>query len=435
MTAIYLTTNQTVTIEDLGSIAFTHPVTDYNLITEFTAEEIRDSADLQNAIDNSYITIKDNNGNTLTELSSQSIAINLSADGTLSSNSDLVAVSEKAIKTYSDTKVPKTTTINSKALSSNITLNSSDIGLSNVSNDAQLKIASNLSDLNNNVTARTSLGLGDSATLNVGTIAGTVATGNHNHTGVYEAAFSKNTAFNKDFGITAGTVCQGNDSRLDSIGTDTNAIHLNASSEINGLTSKTTPVDADITVIEDSAATNDKKKLTWANIKATLKTYFDTLYQVILVSGTNIKTVDGTTLLGSGNVSIKFGESFSQSTNNSNINNNSNSGYTTNNLTVVIYTYTISATNTGTYRIGTKFNFTTNSTSSSAKFRWYLDGTALGDVVEIESKDTSDDITWTNFFYTTLTSGSHTLQLRSASESTAVTQTFNSSSYEFWRVS
>lgn len=43
----------------------------------------------------------------------------------------------------------------------------------------------------------------------------------HNHTeseisdlGNYEPAFSKNTAFNKNFGTTAGTVAQGNDSRL-----------------------------------------------------------------------------------------------------------------------------------------------------------------------------------------------------------------------------
>lgn len=45
--------------------------------------------------------------------------------------------------------VPKTTTVNGKALSENITLAKSDVGLSNVTNDAQLKISSNLSDLNN----------------------------------------------------------------------------------------------------------------------------------------------------------------------------------------------------------------------------------------------------------------------------------------------
>ncbi|HGV3476268.1 TPA: tail fiber domain-containing protein [Klebsiella quasipneumoniae subsp. similipneumoniae] len=71
--------------------------------------------------------------------------------------SDIANVYTKA---ESDSKyVPKTTTVNGKALSSNITLTKSDVSLGNVTNDAQLKIASNLSDLNNAVTARDNLGL------------------------------------------------------------------------------------------------------------------------------------------------------------------------------------------------------------------------------------------------------------------------------------
>jgi hypothetical protein len=51
----------------------------------------------------------------------------------------------------------------------NVTLTKADVGLSNVTNDAQLKIASNLSDLNNAATARTNLGLGSAAVANIGT--------------------------------------------------------------------------------------------------------------------------------------------------------------------------------------------------------------------------------------------------------------------------
>lgn len=50
---------------------------------------------------------------------------------------------------------------------------------------------------------------------------------------------------------------------------------------INGATSKSTPVDADYVGLMDSEASNVLKKLSWANIKATLKTYFDTLYAVV----------------------------------------------------------------------------------------------------------------------------------------------------------
>ena len=53
----------------------------------------------------------------------------------------------------------------------------------------------------------------------------------------------------------------------------------NVGSTMHGATSKSTPVDADEFGLIDSAASNVLKKLTFANLKATLKTYFDSLYQ------------------------------------------------------------------------------------------------------------------------------------------------------------
>jgi hypothetical protein len=55
---------------------------------------------------------------------------------------------------------------------------------------------------------------------------------------------------------------------------------------IIALTSKTTPVDADSIVISDSAATDDAKKVSLTNFKAYLKTYNDTLYAKVPTSGT-----------------------------------------------------------------------------------------------------------------------------------------------------
>jgi len=53
---------------------------------------------------------------------------------------------------------------------------------------------------------------------------------------------------------------------------------------INGATEKTTPVDSDLFGIVDSADANVLKKLSWANLKATLKTYFDALYYTFIGS-------------------------------------------------------------------------------------------------------------------------------------------------------
>lgn len=52
----------------------------------------------------------------------------------------------------------------------------------------------------------------------------------------------------------------------------------NVGSSIHGATAKTTPVDNDTLPLIDSAASNVLKKTTWANIKATLKSYFDSIY-------------------------------------------------------------------------------------------------------------------------------------------------------------
>ena len=50
-----------------------------------------------------------------------------------------------------------------------------------------------------------------------------------------EPAFSKNTGFNKNFGSTSGTVCQGNDSRLSDARTPT--AHSHVIGDVSGLQS------------------------------------------------------------------------------------------------------------------------------------------------------------------------------------------------------
>lgn len=70
-----------------------------------------------------------------------------------------------------------------------------------------------------------------------------------------------------------------------------NFTELYTGAETVAATEKATPVDADVVPIQDSAASFIKKKVTWANIKATLKSYFDTLYSTI-ASATQIAGVN-----------------------------------------------------------------------------------------------------------------------------------------------
>ena len=52
-------------------------------------------------------------------------------------------------------------------------------------------------------------------------------------------------------------------------GTDANAVHVNVGGEINGITAKATPTSSDLLIIEDAADSNNKKKITIADLPAT----------------------------------------------------------------------------------------------------------------------------------------------------------------------
>ncbi|MGN6773512.1 MAG: carbohydrate-binding protein [Rhizobiaceae bacterium] len=64
--------------------------------------------------------------------------------------------------------------------------------------------------------------------------------------------------------------------------------------DTHAATSKGTPVDADELPIADSAASFGLKKLTWANVKATLKTYLDTLYLSTTLARREVLTANRT---------------------------------------------------------------------------------------------------------------------------------------------
>jgi hypothetical protein len=125
---------------------------------------------------------------------------------------------QKQITDLNTNKVSTTRTVNGHALTSDVVVTKGDVGLGNAENTA---------DINKNVNSALTL-------TNSRTIDGQGFNGSTNITV-----------------IAPGTVAA---------------------------TSKTTPVDADVMPIADSEASNILKKLTWANLKATLKIYLDTLY-------------------------------------------------------------------------------------------------------------------------------------------------------------
>ena len=82
--------------------------------------------------------------------------------------------------------------------------------------------------------------------------------------------------------VTSAVDLDAMDTKLDGIEASADVTDAgNVGSSIDGASGKTTPVDADTMPLIDSAASNVLKKVTWANIKATLKTYFDTLYATV----------------------------------------------------------------------------------------------------------------------------------------------------------
>ena len=81
----------------------------------------------------------------------------------------------------------------------------------------------------------------------------------------------------------------------------------NIASSIHGASLSTLPLDADEVAFLNSASSFSLLRITWANIKAFLKTYFDTLYTIANLGGVpTSRTVNGQAL--SSDITISVGE-------------------------------------------------------------------------------------------------------------------------------
>lgn len=113
------------------------------------------------------------------------------------------------------------------------------------------------------------------------------------------------------------------------------------------------------------------------------------------------------------------------------------SPFSTSSSTVVTATTFTTASNAaGRYRIAMQWNFGANSTTLSSFFSVWVNGVdQLSTPIQIELKDTTDDLTFNAFVYVTFaTAGVRTLELRMQTEGT-MTTTVNTTRAEIWRVS
>jgi len=85
-----------------------------------------------------------------------------------------------------------------------------------------------------------------------------------------EPTFSKNSAFNKNFGADAGTVCEGNDSRLNNnrTPTDTSVSYLKVASDLTGRTTDNDGSwDFNANGIIDAAFSSGATTVSFSNLK------------------------------------------------------------------------------------------------------------------------------------------------------------------------
>lgn len=100
---------------------------------------------------------------------------------------------------------------------------------------------------------------------------------------------------------------------------------------------------------------------------------------------------------------------------------------------ITVSSFETSELPSGTYRVNLQWNFTMNTTSNSVYFEMYVNNTLSNSPIQIEIKDSSDDITHSLFQNIELSSGTHTIELRTRTENSSYV-TVRVVKCDLWRV-
>lgn len=163
--------------------------------------------------------------------------------------------------------------------------------------------------------------------------------------------------------------------------------------DVHAATSKTTPVDADELPLIDSAASNVLKKLTWANLKATAKTYFDTLYQPLVTILTTLAALANASgyLKNNGSGTLSWGTPVSGWTNLGNKTTTAGSTATLSGLTLTGYSVLLIVLNGVNGGVGTTLsqNSTAFTAAGAARNGMIIVDLGTGIAVYVGAGDTS----------------------------------------------
>jgi len=211
-----------------------------------------------------------------------------------------------------------------------------------------------------------------------------------------------------------------------------NLLLTEGAGEISAVTEKTSPVSADIVLIEDSAASNAKKRAQLSNIRKINvqdegSNVTNTPHTTLNFVGSPVTVTDG----GSGvaTITMIFGQFFSQSS--------SDAESTTTSATYQQkLRHTVSGLVAGTYRLGWYAEGRINSTSADFEFRIQQDDTTTLAEINNESQDAASYKSYSGFVYLTLSaSTTYNFDMDYASEAAGTTAYIRRARFDFWRVS